>query len=52
VRVLLDAPRGTGWHAAVWDGTAASGRPVASGVYFYRLETGRFAQTRKMVLLK
>ncbi|HUV30542.1 MAG TPA: T9SS type A sorting domain-containing protein [Acidobacteriota bacterium] len=35
-----------------WDGRSASGRTVASGVYFYKLETDSFVQTRKMALLK
>jgi hypothetical protein len=36
----------------VWDGTDLRGQSVASGVYFYRLETPRFTQTRKMVLIE
>lgn len=35
-----------------WDGTNQSGRPVASGVYFYRLQAGDFIQSRKMLLMK
>jgi len=37
---------------AGWDGRDMSGRPVASGTYFYRLAGMRDSQARKMVLLK
>jgi hypothetical protein len=35
-----------------WNGLNDSGQPVASGVYFYKLVTNNFSQTKKMVLLK
>ncbi len=35
-----------------WNGTDNSGNPVASGLYFYRLQTTQYQQTRKMILLK
>jgi hypothetical protein len=35
-----------------WDGTSNVGGKVASGVYFYRAEAGKFNSTRKMVLMK
>ena len=35
-----------------WNGLNDSGQPVASGVYFCRLETKGFTQTKKLVLLK
>jgi hypothetical protein len=38
---------GSGRQEVNWDGSSA-----ASGVYFYRLNAGSFAQTKKMVLLK
>lgn len=41
-----------GIYTVVWDGKDALGEPVASGVYFYRIKTGDFEKTRKMVLLK
>jgi len=50
--VLLDENCEAGEHELIWNGRADSGRPVPSGLYFYRIETDRFEQTRKMVLLK
>ena len=39
-------------RAAYWDGRNVLGERVASGVYFYRLETPSFQQTRRMIILK
>ena len=39
-------------RAAYWDGRNTNGEQVASGVYFYRLETPSFQQTRRMIILK
>jgi hypothetical protein len=44
---LVREEQSAGPHRVTWD---ASG--VAAGVYFYRLQVGRFAATRKLVLLK
>jgi len=41
------------WPADVtWDGRDSRGRAVSSGVYFYRMTTEGFQETRKMLLLK
>ena len=39
-------------RAAYWDGRNALGERVASGVYFYKLETPAFQQTKRMLILK
>ena len=39
-------------RAAYWDGKNTLGERVASGVYFYQLETPFFHQTRRLVILK
>jgi hypothetical protein len=52
VRALVSEVRPAGRYAQRWDGNDELGAPVASGVYFYRLEAGDFVAMRKMVLLK
>jgi hypothetical protein len=52
VTTLVNASLGAGPHRVTWNGTDAGGRAVASGVYLYRLESGDFEQTRRMLLLK
>jgi hypothetical protein len=53
VRTLVDgAPPAHIWHQVEWDGTDDGGRRVASGVYFYQLESAGEVRTKKMVLVK
>jgi hypothetical protein len=52
VRTLVDANKQAGSYTAVWDGLDATGKRVASGIYFYRLKADDFTETKKMVLLK
>jgi hypothetical protein len=53
VSTLLDATLPAGPHRATWDGTTdLSGRDVASGVYFYRLDAPGFHESRRMVLTR
>ena len=52
VQTLERGTRTPGQYEARWDGRDTAGNAVASGLYFYRLEAGRFAQTKRMVLLR
>jgi hypothetical protein len=52
VRSVLDRALPAGLHEAEWDGRDQNGRAVASGVYFYRMQSGAGSETRRMVLLK
>ena len=52
VAVLREGPEKAGVHRVHWDGRDDRGRPLASGVYLYRLVTGESVQTRKLTLLR
>ncbi len=39
-------------HKVIWNGTDDNNKPVSSGIYFYKLESGDFQQTKRMILLK
>jgi len=52
VRVLVDEYQSAGYKSANWDGKDDQGRDMASGVYFYRIEAGKFVQSKKMLLIK
>jgi hypothetical protein len=52
VRTLVDANRASGPHSVVWDGRDDRGIRAASGVYFYRLDTGGSVISKKMVLVE
>ena len=52
VAVLQQGLRQAGYHRLHWDGRDDVGRPVASGLYLYRLVTDEVVLTRKLVLLR
>ena len=57
VRTLSLGQQSAGYYtdrerAAYWDGRNALGEQVASGIYFYQLETDEMSTLRKMVILK
>ncbi|NUN71058.1 MAG: DUF4623 domain-containing protein, partial [Bacteroidetes bacterium] len=52
VRTLMNGEAAAGYHSVVWDGRNDLGRQVATGMYIYRIESGSFISTKKMMLLK
>ncbi len=53
INTLLSGQQSAGTHSVVWNGDDASGRAVASGIYFARLITDQgVSDTQKLTLLK
>ena len=52
VRTLVDEHKPRGSYVVSWDATNNFGEPVASGVYWYRLQTAHFTDTRKVTVLR
>ncbi|MCY3737188.1 MAG: T9SS type A sorting domain-containing protein [Gemmatimonadaceae bacterium] len=51
IATLMDGPQPAGYHTARWHGTDAAGRPVAAGVYLYRMRGEGVSLTGRMVLV-
>ena len=52
VNRLVNEQKAAGEHSVVWKGTDMNNRPVASGVYFYKMNAGKFSATKKMIMMK
>lgn len=49
--LILEKWHQPGHHVVEWDGRNEAGQRVANGVYFYKLQTPVFQQTRKVLIL-
>jgi hypothetical protein len=47
IETLVDGQQSAGNHQVVW-----KAKGISSGMYFYRIQTGEFTETKKMLLLK
>ncbi|MBN2830471.1 MAG: T9SS type A sorting domain-containing protein, partial [Candidatus Cloacimonetes bacterium] len=47
-----DGDFNAGRHNVVWKGTDFRGNSVSSGVYFYKMSSGTYTKTKKMILMK
>jgi serine protease AprX len=52
VKVLIDHVMNPETYTVNWNGLDQSGKKCSSGLYYYRLETGSYSETKKMMLLK
>ncbi|MEJ2196558.1 MAG: T9SS type A sorting domain-containing protein [Ignavibacteriaceae bacterium] len=52
VKTLVNEFKENGNFQVTWNGENNFGYKVNSGIYFYRIETGLFVDTKKMILLK
>lgn len=51
-RTLISGTLEVGIHSAIWQGHDDRDQRVPSGVYFYRLQTGRDVLTRRMTMIQ
>ena len=52
VKTLLNEHMTVGDHTLVWNGTDNNNRVVSSGIYFYKMKSGNYSSTKKMILMK
>ena len=52
VKTLINESKTAGVHTTSWDGTDDAGKPVASGVYYLRLQSNTTRETRKLTMIK
>jgi len=52
VKQLVSDQISVGQHSVIWNGKDDNGKSVSSGIYFYKMQTGRYTSTKKMILIK
>jgi hypothetical protein len=49
---LVDQNISAGTHQVIWNGKDSWGKEVPTGIYFYRLTSGGYSETKKMIFMK
>ena len=52
VKTLVNDNLDAASHSVVWNGKDDNGKAVSSGVYFYKMQAGKYTSTKKMILMK
>ncbi|MBH31265.1 MAG: laminin G [Candidatus Marinimicrobia bacterium] len=52
IKTLVDGVSTPGRYSITWNGTDDFGKPVSSGMYFYRMKSIDFQSVKKLMLLK
>jgi hypothetical protein len=52
VKRLFDGELNSGNYSVIWNATDTKGNNAESGLYFYKISTGDFTKTKKMILLR
>ncbi len=52
IRSFEQITAGKGVHNLTWNGKDDRGSEVSSGVYFFRMRSGKYSNTKKMILMK
>ena len=52
VKTLVSETKAAGNHSVVWEGDDDGGRQVSSGIYLYKMYSGKYTSTKKMIMMK
>ena len=52
IKTLADGNLRIGHHKVIWNGKNENGKLVSSGIYFYKMETDKFSEIKKCILMK
>ncbi|PID27949.1 MAG: hypothetical protein CSB55_07140 [Candidatus Cloacimonadota bacterium] len=52
VKTVAKGVYGSGMHEIIWNGKDSNNKDVASGIYYFKMRSGRYTGSKKMILLK